>query len=361
MAYADDMVVFLNDPLGMGHSPEPVLNKTELLSLSGHPWPQWSSIRQSTGASWHDKHNPDAVKYLGFPIYCSKAQLRAFWVNCAIKIERQCQVLRGCKLSIRGTSLLCISVILASLWHALRITPITEACIRPIRSSIRKFVLPFNPAPSWTTATRPRSQGGQGVLDITSQQVALKIRLAKRIINTAPKSNDIMAMLIQGMWIRCFDQASVWDAPNAPPKRLKPPFKTWVAPPVPDAQGLLRPNDVFVPFEMLTPKLIRHCIVLSTPPKKVTGTPSWALHRPNDWRAIWSLPGSSNAVTIWWRLLHDKIPSRQRLKTIGFQLEDEHCMTCPSELESDAHLLVYCTPKKFGHAPSPVHCPKTYG
>ncbi|ORX42254.1 hypothetical protein DM01DRAFT_1274878, partial [Hesseltinella vesiculosa] len=89
---------------------------------------------------WHDKHSPNVVKYLGFPIYCSKAQLRTFWDNCAIKIDRQCQILRERKLSIRGTSLLCNSVILASLWHTLRITPITEANIRPIRASIRKFV-----------------------------------------------------------------------------------------------------------------------------------------------------------------------------------------------------------------------------
>ncbi|ORX56712.1 hypothetical protein DM01DRAFT_207669 [Hesseltinella vesiculosa] len=94
------------------------------------------------------KHSPNVVKYLGFPIYCSKAQLRTFWDNCAIRIDRQCQILRERKLSIRGTSLLCNSVILASLWHTLRITPITEASIRPIRSSIRKFVMPFNPAPS---------------------------------------------------------------------------------------------------------------------------------------------------------------------------------------------------------------------
>ncbi|ORX42253.1 hypothetical protein DM01DRAFT_1341103 [Hesseltinella vesiculosa] len=89
--------------------------------------------------------------------------------------------------------------------------------------------MPFHPAPSWVTATRPRMQGGLGVLDINSQQLALQIRLAQRIINTEHQSNDILAKLIQGMWIRCFDQNSVWEAPNVPSKRLRPPFKSWVA------------------------------------------------------------------------------------------------------------------------------------
>ncbi|ORX56713.1 hypothetical protein DM01DRAFT_1284732, partial [Hesseltinella vesiculosa] len=58
------------------------------------------------------------------------------------------------------------------------------------------------------------------------------------------------------------------------------------------------------------------------------------------------LPGSSNAITIWWRLLHEKIPSRQRLKSLGFPLPNDYCVVCHEVPESDAHFMTNCPPKK---------------
>ncbi|ORX51166.1 hypothetical protein DM01DRAFT_1307528, partial [Hesseltinella vesiculosa] len=107
-----------------------------MISLSGHPWPQWNKTREKTSARWHDKSCPSATRYLGFPIYCNKKQLKSFWDEKIIKIERHCSILRERNLTIRGTSLLCNSVILSTLWHILRITPISESWLRPLRSIV---------------------------------------------------------------------------------------------------------------------------------------------------------------------------------------------------------------------------------
>ncbi|ORX42267.1 hypothetical protein DM01DRAFT_1379106 [Hesseltinella vesiculosa] len=373
MAYADDMLVFLSDPSKWdslqrlysvyANASNSRLNvqKTELISLSGHPWRQWSSTCQDSGASWHDKHSATVVKYLGYPIYSSKAQLRAFWDVCTINVERQCQALKERRLTIRGTSLLCNSVILASLWHLLRITPIPESWIAPVRSIIRQFVMPFSPAPAWSTATLPRSQGGLGVLDIRTQQIALQIRLAQRVVATTPESNDTLAKLVQGMWLRCFGQSSVWEAPDQPSRRLPPPSKSWVSRlslvravfthtpnwvSLPNRKvGLFRPNGKFVPFEKLAPKDIRRNMVTSQAAYTSSKDHPRLNRPPKDWLAIWSLPFATPAITIWWRLLHSKIPSRHHLRKHGRPLKDDYCLFCPLVPETDFHLLITCPAK----------------
>ncbi|ORX57669.1 hypothetical protein DM01DRAFT_1284157 [Hesseltinella vesiculosa] len=108
--------------------------------------------------------------------------------------------------------------------------------------------------------------------------------------------------------------------------------------------GLFQPNGQFLPFENFSPKLVRQNSILANP--NLNGQSKNALLRPKDWLAIWSIPGSSNAITIWWRLLHGKIPSRQRLKILGLPLQDDCCTVCPKVPESDAHFFVYCPSKK---------------
>ncbi|ORX46956.1 hypothetical protein DM01DRAFT_1348747 [Hesseltinella vesiculosa] len=110
--------------------------------------------------------------------------------------------------------------------------------------------------------------------------------------------------------------------------------------------GLFRPNGKFVPFEKLAPKDIRRSMVSSQAAHTSSKDHPRLNRPPKDWLAIWSLPFSTPAITIWWRLLHSKIPSRHHLRKHGRPLKDDYCLFCPLVPETDFHLLITCPAKK---------------
>ena len=188
MAYADDMVVLLRSPeewevlqeiystYAKASNARLNVHKTEFISLSGYPWPQWQLLQRSIGAAWHDKHSLTATRYLGYPVYSTTSQLRTYWDGFTAKLELHCRMLRSRQLTIRGTSLLCNSIVFAKVWHVLRVTPIPKTWLQRLDQIARSFVLPFNPAPAWETAKLPKVMGGLGIIDVNHQRAALQLR-----------------------------------------------------------------------------------------------------------------------------------------------------------------------------------------
>lgn len=207
LSYADDLEVFLSSPqewpilqdllklYGSASNAKVNINKTEIVSLSGRKLNLWSNITDRHSISYHTNQSNNAVRYLGYPLYSTQAQLLSFLLPVKKKIRRHCNLLSTRGLSVRGSSLLVNSVILSTLWHLLRVVPIPVKWLNDIRTIVRKFVLSFWPAPSWKRICFPKSQGGLSIIDIDMQQHALKMVFLQRLLKKKSR-NDFVSPLI---------------------------------------------------------------------------------------------------------------------------------------------------------------------
>jgi hypothetical protein len=81
------------------------LSKTVLVSLSGVSHASWLSLADSSGIEWHDATSSGAVRYLGYPLYSTQAQLLDYLDAILVKVTRHSNLLKERQLSIRGKSL----------------------------------------------------------------------------------------------------------------------------------------------------------------------------------------------------------------------------------------------------------------
>lgn len=89
--------------------------------------------------------------------------------------------MEGRNLSAMGRGIIANSLLLSRLWHVISVHTPTKAWTRGVQSSIRKFTVPFFPAPSWNHLCQRRHQGGLGLVDIRSQSTAFKLGMIKRM------------------------------------------------------------------------------------------------------------------------------------------------------------------------------------
>ena len=161
LSYADDLEVFLTSPnewpilldildqYRQASNAKVNLSKTIVMSMSGVPHEEWTSLASEYGAQWHDRHSSTAVRYLGYPLYHNDAQLFNFLDNIKSKIARHAQLLKARHLSIRGASTVANSLLLSRLWHVMRVIPLPQQWKQDIQRIVRSFLLPFWPTPAW--------------------------------------------------------------------------------------------------------------------------------------------------------------------------------------------------------------------
>ncbi|KAG0031810.1 hypothetical protein BGZ83_004508 [Gryganskiella cystojenkinii] len=103
------------------------------------------------------------------------------------------------QISVLGRSNIANTLLLSKLWHVISVHTPTKAWIKKTEGSIRKFIMPFNPAPAWKALCKPRREGGLGLIDIDAQCKAFQLRRVQRLCS-ASKSflTPLLKDMIQG-------------------------------------------------------------------------------------------------------------------------------------------------------------------
>lgn len=155
--------------------------KTAADPLSGRAHTAWIHVLQNEGiSSWLDWTSSIGTTYLGYPLSSSKAQLQALLDKLLQEIRAHAQFLTQRSLSKMGRALVANSLLLARVWHCIRILPVPLSFLASLRSTISAFLthknFPRIPRISFSSLTRPKSEGSLGVLDPIAQHCALQLR-----------------------------------------------------------------------------------------------------------------------------------------------------------------------------------------
>ncbi|KAG0755660.1 hypothetical protein G6F62_008320 [Rhizopus arrhizus] len=193
MAYADDVVCFLEDPEDLtilhnhlstysrASNAKVNFHKTEAFSLSGSSGIYqllWRSHLHSHNIySWHDRCSSSCIVYLGFPLYTSVSQRNQFLDKIIQSIVSACGIHSHRSLSVRGRVTILNSLILSRLWHVLRVLSVPQSFLKRIQSAVSSFVN-FRQFPKigFTSLCTSRRLGGLSVLDPAIQQGVLQLR-----------------------------------------------------------------------------------------------------------------------------------------------------------------------------------------
>ena len=194
LGFADDLAVYLQSPnewsvlqeilqtYSWASNAKVNIHKTEVVSLSGKSHAEWIKITTELVVAYHTKDSRTAVRYLGYSLFSAPHQLKAYLSKIRALILGSCTKLQGRGLSVQGLAYITNSVILSKLWHLLRVIPVPKVWLDEIRSIVRRFVLPFWPAPSWESICLPKSKGGLGIIDLHTQHHALQMIYIQRIL-----------------------------------------------------------------------------------------------------------------------------------------------------------------------------------
>ncbi|KAI8138605.1 hypothetical protein BJV82DRAFT_523146, partial [Fennellomyces sp. T-0311] len=108
-------------------------------------------------------------------------------------------------LSIAGRGLVASSLLLSRVWHTTRILAVPQTFLQKLRSIIIKFLAhKAFPAVSFATCTRPRREGGLGVLDPFAQHAALQLRWVLSLLHIDSPIPSSFAMPFISYCIRSF-------------------------------------------------------------------------------------------------------------------------------------------------------------
>ncbi|KAI8085497.1 hypothetical protein BDF21DRAFT_450872 [Thamnidium elegans] len=177
------------------------IHKTELVSLSGLENAVWKEIVRTSSIDYHTTASPDAVRYLGYPLYSNQQQLDSFLQTIENKIGNHAFLLKDRHLSVRGSSLIANSLLLSRLWHILRVVPVPNKRLFSIRQVVRKFVLPFWPAPSWDQICLPKSHGDLGVVDPQVQQITLQLIYLRRLMQSKSDTDFVSPLVGASLYL----------------------------------------------------------------------------------------------------------------------------------------------------------------
>ncbi|KAG1278926.1 hypothetical protein G6F66_011976 [Rhizopus arrhizus] len=203
LAYADDVLVFLKDPIELtsllalitayelASNAKLNLDKTIAVSLSGHSQPLWRHCLQHRGIThWHDSSSHVAAIYLGFPLTSSSAQLTTFLDEMLGSTRLIVHHLASRRLSVQGRGLIANTLILSRVWHSLRVLAVSAYFLDKIRSIVYQFITSKSfPKVSFDTCRRPRKEGGLAVLDPATQLHALQLRWLRPLVQPDAESN----------------------------------------------------------------------------------------------------------------------------------------------------------------------------
>lgn len=197
MAYAVDVIVFLNKPNELqallrilsvyGQASNARLNrdKTLAVSLSGELHPEWRRMLEANQIfQWHDKQNISAAIYLGYPLTSNKQQLKNYLLSIIVKVEQHTNILSQRNLSIQGRSMVANTLLLSRIWHSIRVISPPLEFFGKIRTLLIRFLKHKNfPFVKFKDCQRARNEGGISILDPNKQHTALQLQWLIPMLN----------------------------------------------------------------------------------------------------------------------------------------------------------------------------------
>lgn len=157
-------------------------------ALNGRPTDQWVQHLSLHGISqWHSRSSVQALNYLDFPIHFSLAQRDHFINGLIHRVAQSCHIHKQRQLFIRGRTTVPHALVYSTLWHVLRLCPMTKKQINTIQSIGYQFITyRMFPKLKRDTLLLPRSKGGLGLLDIETQQKVFQWRWLQPLFEQAP-------------------------------------------------------------------------------------------------------------------------------------------------------------------------------
>ncbi|SAL96363.1 hypothetical protein, partial, partial [Absidia glauca] len=377
LAYADDLLIFFRDTsewpaakslfdlYSKASNSRVNLQKTYLVSLSGESYAEWINLCNTDQLEWHDHNNANAITYLGYPLTSSPKQLDSFLDGTLDKLRRHVNILKPRHLSVRGASMVANSLLLSRLWHILRVVTVPKNWLQRVRTLIRDFVMPFSPFPSWNTICLKKSNGGLNVVNAHAQQLALQLVYIQRHIRPVSDA-DFCTPIQQDLLHYYFGSHLPEDVSHhhGAIRRLCKKLPCLVTfcdvlaklPPMPPATSTLDwtlqvSKNTATKVMDLSPGSFRQTL---HPDHHLTLAP---LHPPHwipmgmrlprpVWQSFWRLPIAHKTTTVWWRLLHASLPTRQRQhKQQHPEVTHPMCLLCNTAVEDDYHFFLGCPVK----------------
>jgi hypothetical protein len=131
---------------------------------------------------WHDSSTDEVPVYLGYPLHCGRRQLIRYFDTLLDKMKSHTLILSQRHLSIRGRSLVINAILLSRIWHCVRVISPYAGWIPKLTTVVRKFAMPFLPAPAMKVLLQPKGNGGLSLLDVnTSWMSTLKCRASNNL------------------------------------------------------------------------------------------------------------------------------------------------------------------------------------
>ena len=144
---------------------------------------------------WNSRDR-DPIIYLGFPLLQSLLQRQTFVNNFLGSLQRLVDSHSRRNLSVLGRATVANSLLLSTCWYAMRVIPLPLSTIASIKSIVFKFITRnIFPKVSWKIITTPKSCGGLGILDPTTQQLALFYRWVDGLLFDRPSKTLIQQFL----------------------------------------------------------------------------------------------------------------------------------------------------------------------
>lgn len=259
------------------------------------------------------------------------------------------------------------SLLLSRLWHILRVVTVPVSWITKIQALVRKFVFPFWPHPAWDTACLKKEHGGLNIVHVQHQQLALQLIFLQRLIKpTSP--DDFCTPIIQDL-VQYYSGISNGEAfckTQGPMKNLFKGFPSLLTlwkiicqlPTPPQDAEVLRsdwmfalPDNIEIAVDSASPRTMRFALhpqyqwCLSPPQPPLTIPLGWRLSK-KTWKSFWKVDMEHKTRTIWWRLLHGSLPTRERQHRFGHpDIQDSLCIFCQGSTEDDYHFVMGCHTK----------------
>jgi len=369
IAYADDLAVYVAsyeewqelkrifDEYGLASNARLNVNKTLVFPMQRGATAMKAEFTQE-GVQWYDHETERTEKYLGFPIVCDKKQLDNFFNTMLEKIQATINIHSQRQLSIAGRSLIINALLLARLWHVVRIYNPTKAWIKQLRTALSRFAMPFFPRPSMDTAEAPKEKGGLGIINVHHQQTTFALTILQHMIS----KSDSLSMVVQRRIIEIRTQKGSWMEAVLDPhnkqqwlairpfkaiKHLFDQFRTHVLPvpvlPLPQDAAQLEEILTSLPVGSnnlgnMTKKQWRQVLYTHTLNTMQQGTASF-------WNGFWKSSVPQRSRNILWRYLDSKLSCKKTLNYFTPRTcPSPLCTECDSEEDQD-HLLVTCINK----------------